>query len=312
MPRLPILLACITSTAFSQKSEWIGKPRDQWPQIAMVNEVWYQNGERYVHPSFEYAGTGFLIDTGKDTLAATVKHVLIVAKTKAMHTVYIKDELQRWIMHPKGNLKDSVVVEQLINSDSTEALNGPGSTITQRDWLVFTAKYVSHEIQPLKPRYTTVKVGERIWYFGCPYNDKNCMIGESTILDVAGNRIIFSIPKGSNLGGASGSPIVDENGLLIGRLGGSSVTKTGEGALYGISTNYLHKVLTNEKRLNVPLIPISDVRKLEIIKNGISAGLKKFSRLKKKDANLFVYDFSAEKLNKLADDFMTDKKTDWA
>ena len=34
-------------------------------------------------------------------------------------------------------------------------LNGPQSTLTQRDWIVFTAKYIAPDIQPLRPRYLT-------------------------------------------------------------------------------------------------------------------------------------------------------------
>lgn len=308
-----VLLSCISSSAIAQQADWIRKPKEQWPQIAMINEVWYKNGERYIHPSFEYAATGFLIDTGKDTLAVTVKHVLWIAKAKSMNSVDLKNNLQRWIMHPKGNVTDSVVIDKLLNKDSTEILEGPNSTITQRDWLVFTTQYVSSKVQPLKPRFTSVKVGERVWYFGCPYNDKSCVTGESEVLEVEGNRIIFAMPKDAQVGGASGSPIVDKDGFLVGILGGSSVNKkNGAGALYGISTHYLQKVLDNKKPLNVPLIPINEVLKSEINKNGIDAGLKRFKKLKRDSANLFKYDFSTEKLNALGEDLLKEKKTDWA
>lgn len=297
----------------SQQADWISKSKDQWPQIAMINEVWYKNGERYIHSSFEYAATGFLVDTGKDTVAVTAKHVLWIAKAKSMNSVDLKDNLQRWIMHPKGNLKDSVVIDKLLNRDSTEILQGPNSTITQRDWLIFTTRYVSPAIQPLKPRFTSVKVGERISYLGCPYKDERCIIGESEVLEVEGNRIIFTIPKDANVGGASGSPIIDKDGFLIGILGGSSVNrKNGDGALYGISTNYLQKVLNNEKSLNTPLIPISEILKSEINKNGIERGISTYSKLKRKQANFFKYDFSTDKLNELGEYFLSNKKTDWA
>src|SRR5690606_30834781 len=142
MKTIIVLLAYISSPAMAQQADWIRKPKEQWPQIAMINEVWYKNGERYIHPSFKYAATGFLIDTGKDTLAVTAKHVLWIAKAKSMNSVDLKDNLQRWIMHPKGNLTDSVVIDKLVNRDSTEILEGPNSTVTQRDWLVFTTQYV--------------------------------------------------------------------------------------------------------------------------------------------------------------------------
>lgn len=312
MTKFIILFSCFPFYVFSQPEAWICKPRDLWPQIAMVNEVWYTNGERYVHPSFEYAATGFLIDTGTDTLAVTVKHVLWVAKTRSMNRVDVEGRLVRWIMHPKGNLRDSVVIDKLVNSDTSEILSGPKSTITQRDWLVFTTKYTSPHIQPLKPRYTAVKTGEKIRFFGCPYKSVNCMTAESEVVEIEGNRVIFLMPEGMELGGASGSPVVDENGLLIGILGGSSMTRTGKPALYAISTNYLRDVLTHKQPLNVPLIPIGEALKPEIKKNGINAGLKKFTALKKDSKNFFIYNFASEEINALGDELLRDQKTDWA
>src|SRR5690606_21233408 len=174
-------------------------------------------------------------------------------------------------------------------------------------------QYVSSKVQPLKPRFTSVKVGERVWYFGCPYNDKSCVAGESEVLEVEGNRILFTMPQGMNVGGASGSPIVDKDGFLVGILGGTSVNKKNGGdALYGISTRYLQKVLNDTKPLNVPLIPINEVMKPEIDKNGIDAGLNKFKNLKGDPEYLFKYDFSTEKLNALGEDLLKDGKTDWA
>lgn len=306
-------LSLILYPTYAQQAEWIRKPKDQWPQIALINEVWYRNGERYVHPSFEYAASGFLIDTGKDTLAVTVKHVLWIAKAKGMKSVDFKGKLQRWIMHPKGNLKDSVVIDNLINTDSTEILEGSKSTVTQRDWLVFTTKFVSPNIKPLRPRFTPVRVGERVTYFGCPYNDKTCVTGESTVVAIEGDRIIFTMPAGANVGGASGSAIVDENGLLVGILGGSSVNKnTNEPALYGISTRYLKKVLDKEEPLNVPLVPIDETLEQEITKNGITSATKLFKKLQSDPQSRFTYDLTTEGINRLGEKLLKDNKPDQA
>lgn len=307
------VLCLLSSVTHAQKSDWIQTPKEQWPQIALINEVWYKNGERYVHPSFEYAASGFLIDTGKDTLAATVKHVLWIAKTQSMQSVDFKGNLQRWIMHPKGNAGDSVVIEQLINADSTEVLEGSRSTITQRDWLLFTTKFVSPNLQPLKPRFTPVRVGERVTYFGCPYNDKTCVVGESTVVAIEGDRIIFTMPAGANVGGASGSAIVDENGLLIAILGGATTDKnTNASALYGISTRYLKRVLEKEQPLNVPLIPVDQLLGEEINKNGIRSAEKLFRKMQSDPDNRFKYDFTCEKINRLGEKLMKENNADVA
>jgi hypothetical protein len=307
------ILLLLSYASIAQQTDWIHLPKDQWPQIAMINEVWYKNGDRYVHPSFEYAASGFLIDTGKDTLAATVKHVLWIAKTKSMQSVDFRGNLQRWIMHPKGNLEDSVVIDQLVNTDSTEILEGSRSTVTQRDWLVFTTKSVSPNIQPLKPRFTSVRVGERVKYFACPYNDKTCITGESVVIGIEGDRILFTMPTGANVGGASGSAIIDENGLLIGILGGTSANKkTNEQALYGISTRYLKKILDNEYPLNVPLIPVDEVLQEEINEKGINAAIKLFNKLQSDPESRFNYDLTTEKINRLGEKLLKENKPEWA
>ena len=84
------------------KEPWIDLPPNQWPTIGLINEVQYKNGDRYIDPSFRYAGTGFLINTGTDTLAATAKHILWVAKNKLSSGVSINAQLQQWTMRPKG------------------------------------------------------------------------------------------------------------------------------------------------------------------------------------------------------------------
>ncbi len=288
---------------------WVTQPTHLWPPIAMINEVWYTTGERYVHPSFEYVATGFLIDIGTDTIAATVKHSLWVAKTKSMQAVDFNGQLQRWIMHPKRNLQDSVVIDQIINRDPEELLSGPQSSITERDWLLFTTSHVSQRIQPLKPRYTPIKKKELIWFTGCPYQDSVCVTYQSVILDVQGDRILFSTPPGLHLGGARGSPIIDAQGYLIGILGGSTVVKyTGTGALYGISTQYLKKVLTYVEPLNVALLPSHHKMEADILKCGLRKSIHRYKKLSSQNKNHFKYSFSFEALNVLAASLVKEHK----
>lgn len=303
LPDWLFLFFCTQLSA--QPADWIRQPQAEWPQIAMINEVWYQNGEQYVHPSFEYAATGFLIDAGRDTLAATAKHVLWIARPKDLSTVDINNRLERWIMHPKGNLRDSVVIGRLINSDTSEILQGPGSSITQRDWLVFTTRYVSPNIQPLSPRYAPLQPDEKIWYFGCPYDDPTCSMQATEVIEVEGNRIVFRKPDGVAVGGASGSPLVDTNGLLVGILSGSAVARsTGEPALYGLSTAYLQKVLSHEPDINQPLVPLTEVLLPEITNKGIRAAIKSFEAIKADPDQYFYYDLSLESLNRVGDKLM--------
>jgi hypothetical protein len=206
------------------KEDWITAPKEQWPQIALTNHVQFKNGDRYIDPSFNYAGNGFLIDTGKDTLAATVKHVLWVARNKKTQTVQVNSDLDSWIMKPKGDSPDSIVIDRLINEDSTELLQGSSSTILERDWLVFTIKKARSRIQPLKPRYTTIKPGETVFIISYPYNEPVVRIHEAKVLKKLGMDILIEPDTEGPLPGqgTSGSPVVDANGFLIGIYSTSS------------------------------------------------------------------------------------------
>lgn len=307
-------LVCLNGVGLqAQGTEWPNKPVAEWPQIALINEVWYQGGERYVHPSFAYAASGFLLDTGKDTLAVTAKHVLWIAKASTMDAVDLQGKLERWIMRPKGNSIDSVVIGELLNVDATEKLNGPDASITQRDWLVFTTKYVDPDIKPLKIRSKPLKTGERLWITGCPYRQESCFIEATQALEIEGSRIVFAKPAGLEVGGASGSPILDRKGRLVGIIGGGATSKlSGENELYGTSVRYLEKVLKGEVGINQPLVPISDWLEVVINQKGIEGGIRKFEQLKRKRKAYFSYDFSPEAINKLALRYAEAGKPDFA
>ena len=270
--------------------------------IALINEVWYEDNQQYVHPSFTYAGTGFLIDTKQGVLAATAKHVLLIANPKGMKGVSPNVHLERWTMHPKQNTLDSVILGQLLNEDKAEKLGFSDASIQLRDWIVFATKYHAPNIRALTPRFTPLKAGETIYFTGCPYKNENCIIEKATVLSVKGNRIIFSKEnQATNMGGASGSPLIDAQGKLVGVLSGTSVSpKNGEDALFGISTHYLQKILKRDKDLNKPVIAIDDFLNRSIPNIGVDATIQKYKQLKKKVNFYFDYHVSPEGINTVA------------
>ena len=161
---MKLLLFLCPFSLFSQiKEPWIIRPQNDWPQIAMTNNIQYKNGDRYIHPSFAYAGTGFLINAGSDTLAVTAKHILLVARNKKSNAVTINKELLHWTMKPKMNFSDSVVIDKLINDDTTEIIEGGNSSIFERDMLVLSIKKASRNIYPLRVRYTTPRIVEKVY-----------------------------------------------------------------------------------------------------------------------------------------------------
>ena len=304
-----LLLGC--TNQISNKSIIKNTPPDL-SNIALINEVWYEDNQQYIHPSFTYAGTGFLINTDQGVVAATAKHVLLIANPKGMKGVSPNAHLEKWIMHPKQNKVDSVVIGQLLNEDTNEVLGFGNASIQIRDWIVFATKYHSPNIKALTPRFSPLKEGELIYFTGCPYKKDSSIIEKATVLSVKGNRIIFSKEdKAANIGGASGSPLIDASGKLVGVLSGTSVSpKDGQDALFGISTNYLKKILTGDKDLNKAVLPIDEFLDNTITNQGIDVAITKYKQLKKEANFYFDYQVSPEGLNTVAEKLLTSGKTD--
>lgn len=184
-------------------------------------------------------------------------------------------------------------------------LGGPNGTIGQRDWLIFSIKEKQGILPALKARYTPVKAGEKLYYPACPYQSKDCILGEAEVLSAQGNRIVFTKEVPGFIGGASGSPLVDSQGRVVGVLGGTSVhPENGDPALYGISTHYLQKVLTKAPHLNDPLIPIGDVLWPIINAKGIQVALDHWESLKQSDNSYFYLDLLPEAFNKIGKEFL--------
>jgi tetratricopeptide (TPR) repeat protein len=283
-----------------QKEPWIDLPKEQWPVIALTNHVQYKNGDRYLAPSFTYAGTGFLINTGNDTLAATAKHVLWIAKNKKSTFVQINNELAAWTMTPKGDPANVVEIDRLINEDSTEILEGNGSTILERDAIFFSVRNSSPNIYPLKPRYTEVKPGEKLYILSCNYNDSACKIFEGRVYKKLGMDILIDRNMQDMQGGSSGSPVIDANGFLVGII--SSATnygKEGKGVSVALSTEYLSDVLQKKPGLNTPKKDYGELILNTVLEKGSKAAINLYNELKRDPQNYYVYNLQSATRNGL-------------
>jgi len=299
--RLSILLIILPFLSLAQTPEpWISLPPAQWPNIALINEVQYKNGDRYIHPSFHYAGTGFLIDTGTDTLAATAKHILWIAKNKQSSGVSVNGYLQQWMMHPKGNTQDFALMDQLLNEDPAEKLEGAGSSITERDWIVFSVKQTSPQLYPLKPRYTPLQAGEKVYIISCPYNDSTTQIHEGVIVRKYGMDIFIDRDPKANMGGSSGSPVIDAKGYLIGIVSASTTdNESGKTVVVAISTEYLAGVLNKKADLNAPKKDYGALILQAAQEKGARAAIQQYQNLIKNPENYYQYNLWSTSRNGL-------------
>jgi len=201
------------SDQLQQDGRWIEKPPEKWPQITMINQIDYIN--KY-HP---VAGCGFLLDTGKDTIAVTAKHILTYFKSEKMDGVDFKATLKSWKMAPKNNLADVVLIDKLINKAPDEPINRVPSSM---DWLLFSVKEMSPNIQPLKFRTEPFVEGEAVYIVGWRYSDKNCaqVIYEGRFVKSEEGSLLISTKKlaDNTMPGLSGSPVIDSRGRLIGLM----------------------------------------------------------------------------------------------
>lgn len=237
-----VVLALFSATCSSQKKEsWIDKPKAAWPTIALTNHFRFLNGEPYDNNfPFRYANTSFLIDMGKDTLAATARHMLWIARPEPVNTGQISRLMQQLTMVAKSNGRDSAVIGQLLNGSSF---------ITERDWLVFSVRQSTPGIHPLKPRFTPVKAGEKVYILSSAHDGRPASIEEWAVVNHEGMNIRVQRTAKEHPGDASGSPLIDANGYLIGIMSSNTTfDTTGVVVSVAISTEYLQEVLKNKKR----------------------------------------------------------------
>jgi hypothetical protein len=207
-----LLFAC-GGAPETTRTAWIDRPQDQWPPIAMVNEV------RYIDQYFPVAGCSFLLDTGSDTVAATAKHVLIYFKSDSMQTISFNSTLVSWIMHPKDSPADSVVVGRLINEDPLERIEYAPS---RNDWLLFEILEASPDIEPLRFREKPLDKGETVYIVGWRYADveRPQRIYQGQVVDWTDGEVIVSTKElaSNTIPGLSGAPVIDSDGHLIGLM----------------------------------------------------------------------------------------------
>ena len=95
---------------------WMELPYEDWPKIAVINQIDYSDGH---HP---VAGCGLLLEVGDEIVGATAKHVLTYFKSAEMDSVDFQGTLKSWKMFPKDAPSEVVIVGQMINQNAEESL----------------------------------------------------------------------------------------------------------------------------------------------------------------------------------------------
>jgi len=212
---LAVILLAAGGPARSGKPDaygsWMKRPPDEWPRIAVINQI------KYIDRRFPVAGCGFLLEVEGEVLAATAKHVLTYFKSARMESVDFEGTLESWKMFPKDHPSEVIVAGGLLNRNPSESLKG---IPCGKDWLLFAVRKRSKKIQPLRFRATPLEKGEPVYVIGWRYTDKGCpqIVHPGKYVRSEKGAVCITVPKliHNTVPGLSGSPVIDGKGYLIG------------------------------------------------------------------------------------------------
>ncbi len=201
------------------KEEWIGKPVKEWPELALTNNISFND------TTFSNLANSFIVDTGIDTIGVSSKHLFLIFKNQlSLNSIDPGEGFNYWNFNSRKFPGQIIQTKNLINKDSNEPI-GEFRTLKDRDWLIFELDKQSLHAYPLKIRYAPIKKGEIIYAVGYSLHDENKKIPQLTKLQCytsAGTYYyVHTISENTHPEGTSGSPVIDKNGYLVGIVSGA-------------------------------------------------------------------------------------------
>ena len=219
---LPILIlgACAGEAdgPSSPPEPWVAAPVSGWPDFALTNDIVYRD------TVYTGVANAFLVDTGADTVAVTVKHVFMALERWRDDVTGIDPgpDFVTWRFRSSRD-PSRAVQGRLVNADAAEPI-GDFASLKDRDWLVFALDSVPAGMYPLKVRWTPVERGAVIRAVGRSLRRRDARDPVPTPLVVyqsAGTYYYVQPQRDTDPEHTSGSPVIDEGGYLVGIVSGA-------------------------------------------------------------------------------------------
>ena len=194
----------------------------KFPPITLANHFSCQDPNQDLD-----LGCGFLLKHDEQVYAVSAKHILGALKLKGIDGVShvcLEGPLKAWTMFSKQNPKETVALGELLNEDRKEKLNSAAAA--KADWVVFEIKANASHVQPLELRTTPLKPGEKLYVVGWNSEQKTGpqRTYEFEYHKTIGTRILLKdVIVPAKLGGLSGAPVVDGDGLVVAIVSGGTV-----------------------------------------------------------------------------------------
>lgn len=215
---------------------WINQPVSEWPDFALTNEISFED------TTFTDVINSFLVDTGKDTIGVSTKHLFMAFKGRfGIQSIDLGNQFQYWYMYPKNHQEKIIKTSRMINADRNEPI-GQFNTLKGRDWIIFEMKNIREDVYPLKIRFDPVEKNETVYAVGwgnLQEDNEYPAVTEHICFQQMGNYYyVQSSATDLNPAGRSGSPVIDKNGYLVGIVSGAE----GKLGVFG-SVSYLKELL---------------------------------------------------------------------
>lgn len=194
----------------------------KWPPIALANHFSCYDSKHDLN-----LACGFLLKYNDEVFAVSARHVLPALKIKGvegLNHLSLEGVINEWSMFSKEIKSEIVTLDKFLNENRSEKITTPDLFIN--DWVVFTIKKNDAHVTPLEIRKTLVQPGERLYVVGWTnaQPDGPQRTYEYAYHKTIGTHILLKeliVP--AKIGGLSGAPVIDENGLLVGIVSGGTV-----------------------------------------------------------------------------------------